>query len=306
MDKAGNIHRSTWPWSSPLHMVKKKDGGWRPHSDYRSLNTVTVPDWYLLPNITDFTSRISGSTVFSKLNLQKGYYQVLVALEDIQKTAIITPFGMFEFLRMPFGIRNAGNTFQPLMDQVLGDLPFCFIYKDDILIFSKNLSSHINHLCEVFFLCRQHGLTIGLPKCEFAVSKIEFFGHLLSANGCSPLTKHFAAITSFSPLPSDKSALQRFSGMINFYRKFLCGAACVLAPLMDAFKGPGKSLTWFSVLDSAFAMAKDLLSPFRNSFRCSGVSISGCFRYLPGSSSPAAPGRFLGSLIFLHQEVIRC
>ena len=135
---------------------------------------------------------------------------------------------MFEFLRMPFGLRNAGNTFQRLMDQVLRDLPFCFVYVDDILIFSKNLSSHVDHLREVFLLCRQHGLTIGLPKCEFAVSKINFLGHLLSANGCSPLTKHSAAISAFPP-PSDKPALQRFLGMINFYRKFLRGAARALA-----------------------------------------------------------------------------
>ena len=95
---------------------------------------------------------------------------------------------MFGFLRIPLRLRNAGNTFQRLMDQVLGDLPCCFVYVDAILIFSKNLSSLIDHLREVFLPCRQHRLTIGLPKCKFSVSKIEFLGHLLSANSCSPLT----------------------------------------------------------------------------------------------------------------------
>ena len=139
---------------------------------------------------------------------------------------------------MPFGLCNAGNTFQHLIDQVLGDLPFCFVYMDDILIFSKNLSSHVDHLCEVFLLCRQHGLTKGLPKCEFSVSKIKFLVHLLPANGCLLLTKHSAAISAF-PTPSDKPALQRFPGMINLNRKFLRSAARVLAPLTDALKGPG-------------------------------------------------------------------
>ena len=172
----------------------------------------------LLPflNIANFTSRIAGSRVLLKLNLQKSYYQVPVAPEDIQKTAIITPFMMYEFLIMPFGLRNAGNTFQCLMDQVLGDLPFCFVYVDDILIFSQDLLSHVDNLREVFHLCQKHGLTIGLSKCEFAVSKIEFLGLLLSVDGCSTLAKHSAAISAFPP-PSDKPALQRFLGIVNFY-----------------------------------------------------------------------------------------
>ena len=178
---------------------------------------------------------------------------------DIQKTAIITPFGMFEFLRMPFGLCNAGNTFQRLMDQILGDLPFCFVYVDDILVFSKDLSSHVQHLRDVLLLCREHGLTIGLPKCRFAVTEIEFPGHRLTSSGCSPLVKHSAAISTF-PQPSDKPSLQRFLGMVNFYRKFLRSAAQVLAPLTDALKGPGKTISWSPLMNSAFNRAKLLLS----------------------------------------------
>ena len=174
MEKAGIIRCSMSHWSSPLHMVPKRKGGWRPCGDYQRLNNVTIPNLYPLPNIADFTSRISGSTVISKLDLQKGYYQVPLASEDIQKTSIVTPFGMFEFLRMPFGLRNAGNPFQRMMD--LGDLPFCFVYFDEILIYSKDLFSHVVNLRKVFRLCHKHGLTIGLPKWEFAVSKIEFLG----------------------------------------------------------------------------------------------------------------------------------
>ena len=108
-----------------------------------------------------------------------------MADEDICKTAIITPFGMFEFLRLPFGLRNAGNTFQRIMDSILGNLPYCFTYVDDILVFSTSLEQHVDHLRQVLLLCRQHRLTISLPKCEFAVPKIEFLGHVLSASGCS-------------------------------------------------------------------------------------------------------------------------
>ena len=108
-------------------MIKKKDGGWCPCGDYCGLNTATIPDRYTLPNISDFISRISGSTVFSKLDLYKGYYQVPMNEDDIQKMAIITLFGMFEFLRLPLGLKNTGNSFQRMMDQILGDLPFCFV-----------------------------------------------------------------------------------------------------------------------------------------------------------------------------------
>ena len=100
MAKAGIIRRSSSPWSSPLHMVKKKDGRWRPCGDYRRLNNITIPDRYPLPHIADFTSRIAGLT---RLDLQKGYYQIPMASEDVPKTAIITPFGMFEFCAFPLG-----------------------------------------------------------------------------------------------------------------------------------------------------------------------------------------------------------
>ena len=127
-------------------MVKKKDGGGRPCRDYRRLNNVTMPDRFPLPNIADFPSCNAGSTVFSRLDLQKGYYQIFMAPEDVPKTAVVTLFGMFKFLRLPFGLRDTGNKFQRIMDQILGNLPYCLVHIDNILMFSLNLSSHIQHL----------------------------------------------------------------------------------------------------------------------------------------------------------------
>ena len=153
-----------------------------------------------------------------------------MASQDFPKTAIITPFGMFEFLPLPFGLRNAGNTFQRMMDQILGNLPYCFVNIDDILLFGPNLSSHVQHLQDVLELCHAHGLTIGVGKCEFAVPKTEFLGHCLSSSGLHPLPKHTSAIRhppSTIRLCHPPSAhgqacsLQQFLGMINFYRRFL-------------------------------------------------------------------------------------
>ena len=149
-------------------MVCKKEGGL---VNYRRLNNVTIHDWYPLPNIADSTSRISGFTVFSKLDLQEGYYQVSMASEE---DSYCHPIRIFEFLRMPFGLRNAGNTFQRMMDLVLGELPFCFVNLNDILIFSKDLFSHMDNLQEVFCLCRKNGLSIGLPNASLQFPRLSF------------------------------------------------------------------------------------------------------------------------------------
>jgi Reverse transcriptase (RNA-dependent DNA polymerase) len=136
MLKAGIVGRSNSGWSSPLHMVRKKDGGWRPCGDFRRLNLLTSADRYPLPNMADLSAQLTGCNFFTKIDLQKGYLKVPVAAEDIPKTAVITPFGLFEFLRMPFGLKNASMTFQRLMDSILNSLPYVFVYLDDILIAS--------------------------------------------------------------------------------------------------------------------------------------------------------------------------
>ena len=127
-------------------MVVKKDGSYRPCGDYRRLNNVTEGDHYPLPNITDVTSYLDGAKIFSKLDLTKGYYQIPMAPKDIPKTAVTTPFGTFTFNFSCFGLRNAGATFQRMMDMILGDLPFCTVYIDDILVFSRTVEDHLPHL----------------------------------------------------------------------------------------------------------------------------------------------------------------
>ena len=190
MEQVGIVRRSNSPWASALHMVPKPDGLWRPCGDFRRLNNATVPDKYPVPNIRDFTNRLAGTHVFSKIDLVKGYYQIPINPADIPKTAVITPFGMYKFVVMPFGLCNAGASFQQMMDRVL---PFVFCYLDDVLIASPVQGLHLD-LRQILDLFRLHGFTINPSKCEFGKPQTTFLGH----NITSAMEKHVTAIRSFA------------------------------------------------------------------------------------------------------------
>ena len=259
MERQGICQKAASPWSSPLHMVPKSDNTYRPCGDYRRLNNVTEPDHYPLPNIQDITNVLGGSKVFSKIDLTKGYFQVPVAKEDIPKTAITTPFGTYTFNYTCFGLKNAGATFQRLMDTILGELPFVVFYIDDLLIFSPNLKQHAEDIEAVLQVLEDNGLLARPDKCCWAMTEVEFLGHTITKNGMLPQASKVHAISNF-PVPKTVKSLQQFAGMVNYYHRFIPHLADIMAPLYDALKGKPKKISWSPILQAAFERTKIALA----------------------------------------------
>ena len=243
------------PWASPVMPVPKPDGSVRVCIDFRRLNELTEGDPYYMVTLDEILERVGTSMVISKLDLAKGFYQIEVEPESMAKTAFITPFGKYQFTRMPFGLKNAPAIFQRTMEVVLSSCyEFSAPYIDDIVVFSKNGVEHAGHLREVFGALKEHGLTVKLAKCEFGRLKVEYLGHIIGG-GVLAVPAHRAAAMADFLLPKSKKQLRSFLGAASYYRKFVKGFASMSSVLSPATSKPAPSVVGWT---------KEMLETFNN------------------------------------------
>lgn len=240
--KAGIIRRSTSPWGFPVVLVRKKDGSWRLCVDYRRLNAVTKKDAYPFPSVDEIVSNLGGAKYFSILDASKGYLQVEMRPGDECKTAFTCHRGLYEFVRMPFGLCGSPSTFQRLIDRVLGEAKWqhALAYLDDIVVYSHTFEEHLCHLRDVLEKLRSAGITINPAKAQICSAQVSLLGYRIERGQVSPDPEKLRAILEF-PTPKDVAGVRRFLGMIGYYRQFIPACVRLQAPLTRLLR---KSAPW--------------------------------------------------------------
>jgi cleavage and polyadenylation specificity factor subunit 1 len=256
----GILEPSSSEWASPIHLVKKPGNvGYRMVGCYERLNAITVPDRYPVPDVQTFTDQLDGATIFSTVDLARAFAQIPVREIDRPKTAITTPFGLYQYTRMPFGLCNAAQSFQRLMDTVLRGMPRVFAYIDDILLFSPDPATHRSDLEDLFDRLAKHGLVVRPEKCVFGQEKVRFLGLEVSPTGVRPTPDKVDDLLKMPP-PRSITELRRFIGMINFYHRFVPHLAGVLRPLHDLVNKRKREFHWSAEHATAYDLAKSGLA----------------------------------------------
>ena len=288
----GIVKHSQSPYNTPVWIVPKKEDSkgnkrWRMVLDFRALNNKTIGDAYPLPNIVDILDQLGGAQYFSVIDLASGFHQIKMHPEDSHKTAFTTPFGHYEFDRMPFGLKNAPATFQRLMDLVLTGLQGeeLFVYMDDIVIYAKSLEEHERKYNALIQRLQKANLKLQPDKCEFLKSEVTYLGHVISRDGVKPDPKKLEAVENF-PHPKTPKNIKQFLGLAGYYRRFIPNFSNLAKPLTNLLKNDTK-FKWTSAQEDSFQTLKqklceepvlqypDFSKPFILTTDASGIAIGG-------------------------------
>ena len=254
----GLIRPSVSPYGSPVIFVRKPNGELRLCIDYRAINKLTVRNRYPLPRVDEILDKLQGSSCFSSLDLAAGYNQIRIHEDDIEKTAITTPFGHWEYLVLPMGMANSPSVFMALMNAVFqGMEDYIVVYLDDICIHSKSPEEHAIHLRAVLSRLREHQLYAKRSKCVFGQATLKFLGHILSADGVKVDPEKIEALQNW-PTPSNVTDVRQFVGLANYFRKFVLGLSSLAKPLTDLTKATAP-WTWGDEEQAAFDGIKHAL-----------------------------------------------
>jgi hypothetical protein len=257
----GMIQPSCSPFAAPVLFVRKKEGTLRMVVDYRQLNAITISDRYPIPRIDDLIDKLKGAKVFTSMDLLSGYHQVRLKEEDIPKTAFRTPFGLYEFKVLPFGLTNAPATFQRLMNELFHDFireGFVVVYLDDLLIFSKSHTQHLEHVRRVLERMRTVELFAKLIKCDFMTEELFYLGHIISKDGVKVDPRKTCRVQEW-PRPQIVKHIRQFLGLANYFRKYIKGYSTVAAPL-TRLTGSTVAWEWGKEQEEAFQALKEALT----------------------------------------------
>ena len=232
----GWITRSASAWSSPVVIVRKQSGDIRLCCDFRQLNAKTIADKHPLPRVQESLDSLNGSEWFTVVDLTRAYYQGYISPESRHKTAFVTPWGFYQWVRIPFGLMNAPSNFQRYMENVIGDLrgKCALPYLDDIIIHSKTFSDHVQHIGEVLQRLQQHGMKLKADKCELFRQEVKFLGRIVSKKGYRMDDKNIKAVRALLDIqPKDVSEVRQLLGLLGYHRRHIQDFSRLAKPITD-------------------------------------------------------------------------
>lgn len=263
MLELGIIERSHGSWSSPVLLVKKASGEYRFCFDGRALNAVTKPDRYPLPRVDRILSLLTDAHFISSIDLKSAFWQIPLDEESKDRTGFAIPGrGMFRFTVTPFGLCNAAQTQQRLMDAIFGPElePFVFCYLDDIIVISKAFDQYVELLSTVCNRLKEAHLTINFKKCHFFRKSLKYLGYIVDENGLRTDPDKVSAMLNY-PRPTTSTEIKRFVGMCSWYRRFIQHFSTLMAPINDLLKGKKKKqhIEWTTDAEKSFITIKQAL-----------------------------------------------